>query len=363
MALGGEDAQYAPKRLPVRPVPRNLSGNQQDTTAARPVNPNEPSWGGQLLGYPGTGPGANNPAQYQSWWNANKTELSLYFQVNPGREREILSLLWQYENTAQDEAATDTLVKQWAMRGLVSPAAGATTSGGRSYGGGGGMSAADKAKAYESAFAAVRNEAAKLGVALDDGGLNALAKTVVDNNWSNDQLMDYLVPAALAGFESGTDTSRISTIALTTDQIKKFGQQQLLTVSDATAREWAGKVASGEMDPQAIQSVLAQQARTRYAWAASAIDSGMAVRDMLLPSRDRIANELEMDASQIDLMDPKWLGMLQTTDEKTGGTRLATDGEVVMRVRKDPQWAQTRNASRVASDMAMMVRGIFEGGG
>ena len=164
---------------------------------------------------------------------------------------------------------------------------------------------------------------------------------------------DYLVPGAMTTTSAGSITAGV-------DAIKKMASDQVLSISDATAREWSAKLASGETTIDGVRSMLQAQATARYAWAAPQIAQGVTVRDLLLPSRDRIAQELEMNAEQIDLMDSKWLSMVQTTDDK-GNTRAATDSEVVMRVRKQPEWTNTRSAAATMSGVTSMLRDYFGG--
>jgi hypothetical protein len=205
---------------------------------------------------------------------------------------------------------------------------------------------------YGQASASIKNIASTLGVSLDADSIASLSKVVVDSNWSNEQLLDYLVPAA-------TNTG---TVTISKDEIKRLASRQLLTVSDATADEWARKIASNEMTEDGVASLLQSQAAMQYGWAADKIGQGINVRDMLLPTRDLLAGELEMPPETLDLMDARWLGMLQTADDKTGTTRAATASEVTMRARQQPEWSNTRAAAATAATVAQSISKMFGGG-
>lgn len=222
---------------------------------------------------------------------------------------------------------------------------------GRSFGGGGGASLAEQ---YAAAEAAIRNEAGTLGLPMTDAEIKALAKTVVSENWSGDQLTDRLTgdPAKI---------TQPGTFKAMADQIKGMAAQQLVKVSDATAGEWARQIMSGEKDIVAVANIFANQAAADFGWAAGQIKQGTTMRDILMPARDTLASELEINPDTIDFNNTKWRSMIQTTGPD-GKPRAATLTEVTQSARKAPEWSNTANAGRLAANMATMLRQAFEGG-
>lgn len=348
-----------------QPKPPNKGPNAPGNPA-RPPDPtlggyaglnaglSEPAAGNGGTDFPGRVSGTEDESRvnYKKWYEteyaAAAPEFEPWLAANPGREDEIQAIAWTYRNSANFK---DDFYDAVLKAGLTFPGPSTTSGSGPRGGGGGG--GASKAQQYAAAEASVRNRAGMLGLKLDDGGVKALAKTVVDGNWSADQLDDYLVPAAVGTNSPGMITASVRAI----DQM---AAQQLLNVSDATKREWAGRIASGEMDMDGVRSLIQAQAVLRHGWAASQIAQGISVRDMLLPSRDRIASELEVGAETIDLMDSKWLSMTQTVDDK-GVTRAATDSEVTMRARKLPEWSKTRRAGDMMATYAVTLRDYLGG--
>lgn len=216
---------------------------------------------------------------------------------------------------------------------------------------GGGASLAEQ---YAAAEAAIRNEAGTLGLPMTDAEIKALAKTVVSENWSGDQLTDRLTG----------DPSKITqpgTFKAMADQIKGMAAQQLVKVSDATAGEWARQIMSGEKDIVAVANIFANQAAADFGWAAGQIKQGTTMRDILMPARDTLASELEINPDTIDFNNTKWRSMIQTTGTD-GKPRAATLTEVTQSARKAPEWSNTANAGRLAANMATMLRQAFEGG-
>lgn len=315
---------------------------------------NEPSNSRNANGgsaFPGRQPGETRQAYNEwvdTWWTAYQPEIGPLLAANPGREDEIQAIMWTFRASPNfTDDVYDALLTGGFNMGPSTP------TGGNRRGGGGGGGGATKAQQYSSAEAAVRNRAGLLGLAFDDAAISSIARAVVDGNWSADQLDDYLVPAA-------RNTNQAGFITATVNKVSQLAAQQLLNVSDATAREWAVKIASGEMDFEGVQSLLQAQASQRFGWAADRIAQGISVRDLLLPTRDRIAAELEMNPEDIDLMDDRWLGMVQTVGSD-GVTRAATDSEAIMRARKLPEFAQTQKAGDMMATYALTLRDYFGG--
>lgn len=208
-----------------------------------------------------------------------------------------------------------------------------------------------------AAYAAIKNEAARLGYSsLSEESMQSLANTVVSDNWSADQLTEYLVNGATTNW----DTLSGGSLKAAYDGVKVMASRQLISISDDTARSWAKRIASGELDSDGVTNMLQEQAAARFGWAASVISKGISMQDFLAPSRDRIAKELEIEANQLDMTDPKVMSMMTVTDDK-GVTRVATDSELLRNARADSRWSSTNGARNVAASAAVMLRDYVEG--
>jgi hypothetical protein len=288
---------------------------------------------------------------YKAWLNnylSKSTEQStLVARGGAG----VQAILWRAHVANRDPNDTLNEIADKFGTDIFAPIGGG--GGGGRGGGGGGPSAEDIAKQVESAKAEVRNRAATLGRPLSEDEVTFLATAAVNENWSGAQLDDQLM----------SDPSKITEpglVQVSSDQIKAAGSAQLMNVSDETARQWALRINSGEMDITAVQSIFQQQALAEFGWAAESLKSGLTMRDILTPARDKIASELEIGANQVDLMDPKYRQMAQQFD-KDGKPRAATMTEVTQSARKDAQWANTANAARLAANTAQLMRQTFEG--
>lgn len=214
-------------------------------------------------------------------------------------------------------------------------------------------SVATKAQQIAASAAAIRNESDTLGLSLSDDQVNAIAKTSVANKWESPQLTEYLT--------QGLDFTKLRPGTLTgnLEQIKQMASDQLLVISDQSAQEYSRRVSSGELDKNGLMALFQEQARKDYSWAAPAIDKGISMKTYLLPTRDRIAAYLEKTPEAIDMMDPKYLSMMQTVDAKTGLVRAATQSEVMINARSDPDFAKTNAARSMTQSVASAIRSFM----
>ena len=222
---------------------------------------------------------------------------------------------------------------------------------------GGGGSGPTKAQQYAAAEAAIRNEVNTLGhTTFGEARIKQTAQQAVNGNWSADQLTDFLVGDATKNWDKLTG----GTLKGSVDQIKAAAAKQLIKISDATARQWAGRLASGEVDSSGVANMMQDQAVARHAWAADVIKKGITMQDYLAPSRDRIAEVLEVPPEKVDLMDARWSKMVTVTDDK-GVTRAANDDEIIRAARSDGAWVNTKNARQLATSATMALRNYIEG--
>jgi hypothetical protein len=337
------------KKTPPKPPPK-----KRDTSTTRKLME-----GNQYEGLAANRPGLQRDEDYRDYDNffdntdAGQDALWLISQVgnvDPTYDATIRRIAW----TWRFDASGDSLNRALAGRGILDALERVQRGGGGGggFGGGGGMS---RAQQYTQAEAAIRNEVRSLGVAFNDESIKSLAKTVVDGRWSGDMITDYIVAGA-----GDFSTVQDGQLKASTELIKQLGTRYLTTISDQTAQEYATRMASGEMTSETVQMLIANQAKTVFSWLAPQIDQGMTVRDVLLPSRDLIASELEMPPETVDLMNQKYQQMLRVTEN--GQTRAATLDEVMKNVRSTAEWRSTRKARDTAANAVMMLRQSFGGG-
>lgn len=287
-----------------------------------------------------------------------------WFKTNPaaGLANNLMYRLPEYANTIREIAWTyrgtdnpDVIWNQLAIAGVLDAYDAKFGGGGSEFRGGGG-GGPSKAQQYAQAEAAIRNQVKAMGIAFNDESIKSLAKVVVDNNWSNDMVTDYVV--AGAGDWSTVQAGQLTAMV---DSVQQKAAANLITISPETARDYARRVASGELTEDGINAILLNQAKTAFSWLTPQLDAGLSVRDVLMPSRDVIARELELPAETINLMDSKWQSML-VTKEANGAMRAATNDELIANARKTPEWQATKGARDLTTAAMMRLRSIFMGG-
>ena len=200
--------------------------------------------------------------------------------------------------------------------------------------------------------ATIQNRARSLGLPMSGGQVAGLAATATANGWTDAQTVDHLVNNLNWNNVEGGD------LTAARDQVKSIGGDYLVNVSDQTAQNYAARIASGELTAQGVQSIMLKQAKARFGWMSSELDQGATVKDFFAPVRDTIARELEMATEDIDMMDSKWLSLMETHGDD-GQLRAATLNEAKLAARKRPEWKKTNGSQELTANVSSMIGGIF----
>lgn len=200
--------------------------------------------------------------------------------------------------------------------------------------------------------ATIQNRANTLGLNMSSSQIAGLAAQATQNGWTDAQTVDMIMQQVnWATIEAGDLTAL-------RDDVSAVAGDYLVGVDPSTAQNYAMKIASGEMSMEGVRSAMAQQAKARFGWMADQIDQGITVKQYLQPVRDTIARELEIAPEAIDLTDSKWLKMIETQGDD-GKLRAATINEAMLAARRDPQWANTRNAQETSTQMVNTISKMF----
>lgn len=213
----------------------------------------------------------------------------------------------------------------------------------------------DPASAQESIrqqSAIVHDRARTLGLNLPANQINGIARMVIENGWTAEEYIDNLIG------QVNWSTLEGGELTASRDRVQAIAGQYLIDVSTDTAQNYAARIAAGELTEDGVRSIMQQQAKGRFGWMSDQIDAGVTVSDYLAPVRDTIARELEMAPDEINLMDPQWLSLVETRDDK-GQLRAATLNEAMLSARKKPQYAGTRGAQEMATSMMSQLGQIF----
>lgn len=210
------------------------------------------------------------------------------------------------------------------------------------------------AQAQVAATAAtIRDTARTLGIGLSGEAIAGMAWNVNRNGWNDAQTIDSLLHGLnWATVEGGQLTANV-------DDVKKIAGDYLVSVSDHTARQYSARIASGELNLAGVESIMQSQARARFSWMASEIDQGVKPSDYFAPVRDTVARTLEVAPETINLMDPKWLSLVEVRDRETNKMRAATMNEAMLSARDQGGWVNTQGAQEMSAGMIQLAQQAF----
>lgn len=198
----------------------------------------------------------------------------------------------------------------------------------------------------------INNRARSLGLNLSASQIGGMATQATVNGWTDAQTIDSLMS------QINWATLQAGDLTAYRDQIREIAGDYLVGVSAETAQNYAQSMASGEMSLQGVKSAMIKQAKGRFGYLASELDQGMTVKQYFEPVANRIEQELELGTGSVDMMDSKWLSMLEIQGED-GKPRAATLHEATQLARMDSRWANTQKAQESTTNMMSTIGKVF----
>lgn len=203
----------------------------------------------------------------------------------------------------------------------------------------------------------IREIANKYGVPVGEDFINTAARTARMNNWTDQDILDYLNPVLETAATAGTDLRGAAGDVQTS--LRDWATKNGLKLTDT---QLAAFVKRGAMGEQSIEDAKAEL-RKMYlkgaypAWA-NYIDQGMDPADIAAPYKAEMAALLEMDEDQIGFDDPLMQKAMQGVDDK-GQPATVPLWQYKQMVRKDPRWQKTDNAYKTYTDVGTELLQMF----
>lgn len=202
------------------------------------------------------------------------------------------------------------------------------------------------------------------GITLDPARLQSMARESLMWGWNDDGLK-----AALASefkYQPGQTQGLAATNA---DQINKLANDYGLTISKDTVGQWDQKMLAGNYTLDNIQSLLQNQAMTKYPGLNQYLTQGFTVRDVADPYIQSYASILEQAPTTVQLTDPLIQKALQGTQQAPGATKSGSGStgtpqqptgpqslyDFENSLRQDPRWLQTQNAHQSLQQAGMGI--------
>lgn len=194
--------------------------------------------------------------------------------------------------------------------------------------------------------------AAQNGIALNGQQISDLAEQALQWGWSDNELRISLAEQAR------TMPKTTGNIGATATQIKALARNYLVKLNDADAKDWAIRIFEGSQTLDGAEGWLRTQAKQRFSWMADDIDAGTAPELYFRPIKNLVADTLEMNPEDIDLMDPKWSTLTDYVDGN-GYRRGMTYTEAAKWARQQPEWRKTRTANQKAASVTAKLAEIM----
>lgn len=136
------------------------------------------------------------------------------------------------------------------------------------------------------------------------------------------------------------------------EEIKRLARAEYMVgIADSDAWTMAQQVVAGSLTMDGVKSMFMQQSRGRFSQITDILDQGITPGQFFAPYRNAIAEELEMSADQVNLLDPRWSSVINTTGAD-GKQRPMTFTEVQRFARQQPEWENTGRGRDQGAAMA-----------
>ena len=195
------------------------------------------------------------------------------------------------------------------------------------------------------------------GVQIEPDQLREIATDVLRNGMSEQETLRLVGNIAREQAQGDTNSfggSLEGNLASTAQQLQAMARQYHLAYSEKDMEEWAVRIMEGRWSLDGAQATIRKQASTMFQNLASQFEQGMTVEDYFAPTKNRLAQLLDLNPNSIDLTDDRWADVTQLRQEN-GEVRPMTFTELGKWARSQPEWQNTQEATdrsyRVLSGM------------
>ena len=190
-----------------------------------------------------------------------------------------------------------------------------------------------------AAAASAQEQAVQAGAILSSKQVQALAKNMVNYNWNQDQVNNFL--GQYVDFQANKVLGGQAGAAA--NQLRQYAYDQGVKISDQTVKNNAAYVVRGISTMQEAQDSLKSQAVSTYPGFADQIMAGNTMRDIAQPYIQMTAQELGLPETDVDVWHPKVQAALNQAGGK-GQPSPVPLSDFQRQLRLDPAWARTQGA-------------------
>lgn len=198
-------------------------------------------------------------------------------------------------------------------------------------------------------LAQLRDQAAQVGVQVDDARLRIIAESALRFGFQEAQVRDLL--AAEYRYNPGRMQG---SAAAAEDQVRQIAAAYDFPMTDGSVGDWVGRIVRGDANTDGFKNAAVAFAKQKYSWIADDLDAGRTVRDVADPYIAQAAKLLELSADQIGLSDPQVQRAMSFRD-KSGKMGLMESWRFDEQLRQDQRWMKTNNAREQAMSTGRAV--------
>ncbi len=199
--------------------------------------------------------------------------------------------------------------------------------------------------------AQILTSASQLGGQMTDERAGALAWAAWRGGWSDQQTKATIANETVP-----------STAALV--DVRQLAAAYMVDLPDDQAASLTRRVFSGELDPKAVESLIADQATSRFPTLGDWIKKGVRPAEFFAPYQQMIGDMTGVPANQVDMAkDPVWSQIVSHADDKGVIRPMAMD-EATKFVRSSDAFAKsTRGQQEQASFVKQFAQSVGALGG
>lgn len=225
------------------------------------------------------------------------------------------------------------------------------------------LGGADWAAKVDNAKMAVQGAATEAGADLTPEELDSLSRQYIYQGWNQPGRQTLLMRALAEQIEvmpqgKGLGKGLRGRAGSFTDQLKSEAFANGLRYSDSWYVEAARSVASGLTTEDDWKRDIREQAASMFPVYGDRIRQGMSAYDLASPYINMMAQTFEIAPDQIQLSDPYIKEALMGTDEQ-GQPRAMGLWDFQKRLRNDPRWMKTKQASDEIGTVATDIMRVF----
>lgn len=195
---------------------------------------------------------------------------------------------------------------------------------------------------------------AQLGIGPLSLDWRTLAEQAIQFGWSPDEVRARIADH-LQKMSSGRGLHEGSTPDVTADRLMAMARSEyLVPIGRQDAERWAVDIFAGRKTEDQLRNFLQKQAEARFPGLAEGFTPG----EYMAPVRNVIAETLELQPGDVDLLDRRWAAVLET-EGADGKFRPMTIAEAQTWARSQQEYRYTQGARQEAAVMAETLGRTF----